>query len=65
MVGIAPVEYGGNVTRGDPLTSDGDGKAITATAAGGSNVRLIGIAGSSGVLGDIGSAIISQSLMQG
>jgi hypothetical protein len=29
--GIVEVEYGGEVTRGDPLTSDADGKAVAAT----------------------------------
>jgi hypothetical protein len=29
--GIATVEYGGSVTRGNPLTSNADGKAIAAT----------------------------------
>ena len=29
-IGIAPVEYGGAVTRGDRLTSDADGKAVKA-----------------------------------
>src|SRR5690606_10711226 len=41
-VGIAEVDYGGNVTRGDPLTSDASGKAVKATA--GSGVRVIGTA---------------------
>jgi hypothetical protein len=31
VAGMPFVEYGGNVTRGDPLTSDANGKAITAT----------------------------------
>ena len=31
MGGIAPVDYGGAVSAGDPLTSDADGKAIAAT----------------------------------
>ncbi len=29
--GVAEVEYGGGVTRGDALTSDADGKAVTAS----------------------------------
>lgn len=63
--GIAEVEYGGNVTRGDELTADGDGKAVAAAPGGGSNVRLIGMAMKSGVSGDIGSVLIAQSVMQG
>lgn len=31
VAGLAEVEYGGNVTRGDPLTADADGKAVVAT----------------------------------
>ena len=31
--GVVPVEYGGSVTRGDPLTSDANGKAVSATRA--------------------------------
>lgn len=63
--GIAEVEYGGNVTRGDPLTSDSSGKAVAAAPAAGSNARIIGIAEVSGVSGDIGSALIAPSVMQG
>ena len=49
--GLADVTYGGNVAKGDPLTSDGNGKAIKATVAGS---RLIGYAEVAGVAGDIG-----------
>lgn len=49
----AKVTLGGNVTRGDPLTSDGQGRAITAAPAAGANVRIIGYANQSGVLGDV------------
>jgi hypothetical protein len=63
--GIAEVEFGGNVTRGDPLTSDGSGKAVTAAPGAGSNVRIIGYAEVSGVSGDIGDALIAPGVMQG
>ena len=49
--GLADVTYGGNVAKGDPLTSNADGKAIKATVAGS---RLIGYAEVAGVSGDIG-----------
>lgn len=65
VVGLADVEYGGNVARGDLLTSDAQGRAITAAPAAGANVRVIGVAWVSGVSGDIGSALISQSSLQG
>jgi hypothetical protein len=47
--GLVEVEYGAGVTRGAQLTSDADGKAVTAAAGN----RTIGIARVSGVLGDI------------
>lgn len=63
--GLANVEYGGAVTRGDPLTSDASGRAVVAAPAAGANVRLIGYAEVSGVLGDIGQVAIFPSVMQG
>lgn len=33
MAGLADVEYGGTVTRGQPLTADVDGKAVAASRA--------------------------------
>ena len=49
--GIAPVEYGGNVAKGAPLTSDAQGRAVTAAAGN----RIAGFAEVAGVLGDIGA----------
>lgn len=63
--GIAEVEYGGAVTRGDKLVSDASGKAVAAAPAGGGNVHVIGVAEVSGADGDIGSVFISPSVMQG
>lgn len=57
--GIADVLFGGTITRGDPLTSDANGKAVTAVA--GQNV--IGFAEVSGVSGDIGSVLISPRIL--
>ena len=60
MVGnIEDVLFGGNVTRGDPLTADAQSRAIKATTAG---QFIIGFAEVSGVAGDIGSAIISPGV---
>jgi|GEM_PF-2545458 len=53
--GIAPVEYGGTVTKGNFLTADANGKAITASTA----ERVIGTAMVSGVDGDVGSVKIN------
>ena len=55
-IGVAEVEYGGAVTRGDRLKSDADGKAIPSTAA---TDAIIGIAEVSGVDGDIGQALLT------
>lgn len=63
--GIAEVEYGGAVTRGQKLTSDASGKAVAAAPAAGTNNQIIGVAEVSGVLGDIGSVFIAPSVMQG
>lgn len=62
---IAPIEYGGNVTRGQLLISDSVGRAIAATAAAGTNVRTGGIAQESGVSGDIGSVLLVPGSFQG
>ena len=56
--GIADVEYGDAVARGALLTSDADGKAVTAAAGN----RVIGVAEISGVAGDIGEVLISPGL---
>lgn len=63
--GIAEVEYGGNISRGAALTADADGKAIAAAPATGANVRIIGFAEVSGVVGDIGSMLIAPGVYQG
>jgi hypothetical protein len=60
MDGIAFVVYGGNVTRGQLLTADSDGKAVAAAPAAEGSNRIIGVAMLSGVSGDIGSVLISQ-----
>jgi hypothetical protein len=53
--GIGEVEFGGNVTRGDWLTTDDQGRAITASTGN----RTIGMAEVSGVSGDIGSYLFA------
>lgn len=65
LSGVADVLYGGTVAVGDPLTSDASGRATTAAPGAGTNNRLIGIAITSGVVGDIGQCVIKQSVMQG
>lgn len=53
--GIAPVEYGATVAKGDPLTSDASGKAVKAAAG----QRCGGFAEVAGVAGDIGAIHIA------
>ncbi len=48
--GLPEVQYGGTVQRGDPLTSDAEGKAVKATVSGS---RIIGFAWVSAVANDI------------
>ncbi|MDF3932941.1 capsid cement protein [Pseudomonas citronellolis] len=61
--GLAPVEYGGNVTRGNPLTADAQGRAIAATIPPIATTYIIGFAEESGVLGDIGSVLIAPAVL--
>lgn len=61
--GLAEVEYGGNVERGQPLTADADGKAVAASPGTGATVQIIGHAEVSGVDGDIGSVDIQRSAL--
>lgn len=63
--GSAEVEFGGAVTRGDFLTSDATGKAISAAPAAGVNNRVVGFALVSGVAGDIGRIFVAPSQVQG
>ncbi|MFM2067573.1 MAG: hypothetical protein RLZZ584_2482 [Pseudomonadota bacterium] len=65
MDGLADVTYGGTVTRGDLVTSDATGRAVTAAPATGVNARVIGVARLSGVAGDIGEILIVPSMVQG
>lgn len=62
---VADIEYGGNVTRGDPLTSDALGRAVLAAPAAGANAFIGGYAEVSGVLGDIGSVDVLPGRIQG
>lgn len=63
--GLAEVEYGGNVTRGQPLTADSVGRAVAAAPAAGANNRIIGYAEVSGVSGEIGSVLVGAEMIQG
>lgn len=61
--GLVDVEFGGTVTRGDPLTADANGKAVAAAPAAGTRVRIIGFAEQSAVAGDIALMQIAPGYM--
>lgn len=63
--GIAEVEYGGTIARGDPVTSDGTGRALASAPGAGVNNNIIGRAIVSGVIGDIGKVLIAPGRIQG
>ena len=56
IAGVAPVEAGAAVTRGDLVTADADGKAAPTAAAG---KRIGGVAMASAVAGDIFDVLLS------
>lgn len=59
--GVAEIEYGAAVARGDPVTSDAAGKAVKSAPGAGEEEWIGGIAEVSGVSGDIGSVMLAQS----
>lgn len=61
--GIAEVEFGGNVTRGNPVTADSDGKAVDGTPSAGATSWVLGIALNTQAAGDIGPVLISPHRM--
>lgn len=63
--GIADVTLGGAVTRGDPITSDANGKGVAAAPAAGVNNSIIGFAETSGVLDDVIPVLIAPGRIQG
>jgi len=65
LAGVVEVEYGGNVTRGNLLTSDANGKAIAAAPEAGVTMSVIGRAMVSGADGEIGSVLLMPSQIQG
>nr|WP_320132338.1 capsid cement protein [uncultured Holophaga sp.] len=63
--GIADLQLGGTVTRGDLLTADASGKGVTAAPATGANARYGAVALVSGVSGDIIPVLITLGSIQG
>lgn len=62
--GVADLQIGGTVTRGDLLISDANGCGITATGTAGTNYRIIGIALVSGVANDIIPVLLTPGSFQ-
>lgn len=64
MNGIAQIELGGTVTRGEELTSDANGKAVSISSLPkGVNYRSIGKALVSGVSGDIAPVLLNLNVI--
>lgn len=65
VAGIVKTEFGGAIARGEPVTSDANGKAVKAAPAAGVNNRIIGFAWVSGVDGDIAPVQLAPGQIQG
>lgn len=64
--GIAEAEAGATFTRGALLSADAQGRVVAAAAAGGSNVRVIGVAlVSATAVGEIVSVAVEPGSFQG
>ncbi len=64
VTGQALVELGGTVTAGAPLTADASGRAIVATPAAATTVRVLGFALEPGVIGDVAKVLVQPSLLR-
>lgn len=65
VAGIADIKAGGAITRGDLITTDATGQAVTAAPGAGTNNRVIGIAQKSGVSGDVIEVLLQPGSVQG
>lgn len=65
LSGIYEVKAGGTITRGDPITSDASGQAVTAAPSAGTNNPVIGRALTSAVSGDLVDVLIQNGTFQG
>jgi hypothetical protein len=63
--GIADLKLGGNVTRGQLLTSDSDGRGVAAAPAAGVNARVGAMALESGVENDVVPVLLGMGEVQG
>lgn len=65
MAGIANVEAGGAITRGNYVTTDATGQAAAAAPGAGVNNGVVGVALKSAVAGDIFPVLLSPCRIQG
>ena len=65
VAGVAEIEAGGTITRGDWITTDANGKALAAAPAAGVNNNVIGRALVSAVSGDIFDVLLVPGRIQG
>lgn len=65
LVGLADIEFGGNVSRGDRLTADAQGRAVTVNPGSGVTAFVIGTAHVSAVAGDFGPVLVNPSQTKG
>lgn len=63
--GPVEVTFGGNVSAFDAITSDAQGRAVTAAPGAGVTHRIVGFALTDGVVGDVGRVQIAPSLLKG
>ncbi len=63
--GIVDIRLGGNVTRGNKVTSDANGCAVAAAPGAGVNAQIGGIALRSGVADDIIPVLLIPGTIQG
>ena len=63
--GLADVEFGGTVARGQPVTADADGKAVVAAPAAGVNAHIVGFSEVNAVAGDIAPVLLARGVLQG
>lgn len=64
LVGLVEIEFGGTVSRGEPVTSDSNGKAVKADPAAGASANVVGVAHVDAVAGDIGVVLLAPSVLK-
>jgi hypothetical protein len=65
VTGITRLKLGGTVSRGDFVTSDANGRGVSASPGAGVNASVIGMALASGASGDVIPLLLAQGRIQG